>query len=145
MQLVARNMTMDDTGFLARHGITHLIHDGDGAFTWTGFDGILADRGMTIVRIPPKAPNCNAYAERVIQSIQRECTDRITFIGDRALRVALDAYVSHYHRRRNHQGLGGRIIEPGPEVGRSDGEIRERSQLGGLLRYYERVDRRAAA
>ncbi len=145
MQNVARSLTMDETGFLTRHGITHLIHDGDGAFTQTGFVGVLAARGVTSIRIPPRSPNCNAYAERVILSIQRECTDRIMFVGDRALRVALAAYERHYHQRRNHQGIGGRIIDPGPEVGRPTGEIVERSQLGGLLRYYERVDRQTAA
>jgi hypothetical protein len=51
MQNVARTLSMDETGFLARHGITHLIHDGDGAFTQTGFVGALAARGVTSIRL----------------------------------------------------------------------------------------------
>jgi putative transposase len=145
MTNIARGLALDEVGFLSRHAVTHLIHDGDGAFTKTGFIGILADRRVTCVRIPPGAPNCNAFAERVIQTIQRECTDHIVFLGDRALRAAVLAYADHYHRRRNHQGIGNLLIDPGPEVGRRDGEIRESITLGGLLRYYHRGPLRAAA
>ena len=51
---------------------------------------------------------------------------------------AVKEYLEHYHAERNHQGLGNDIIEPGDEVGRTDGEIERRERLGGLLRYYHR-------
>ena len=43
-----------------------------------------------------------------------------------------------YHTERNHQGLGNRIIDPGGEVGKEDGDVRCRERLGGMLRYYHR-------
>jgi putative transposase len=61
------------------------------------------------------------------------------FFGERSLRKAVHSYVEHYHKERNHQGLGNSIIEPSEEVGQHDGEIECRERLGGLLRYYYRA------
>jgi hypothetical protein len=60
------------------------------------------------------------------------------FFGETSLRNAVRKFLVHYHTERNHQGLGNNIIEPGNEVGRSEGEIQCRERLGGLLRYYYR-------
>ena len=56
----------------------------------------------------------------------------------RSLERALKQFVAHYHLERNHQGLENRIIDPGAEVGRENGEIQCRERLGGMLRYYYR-------
>jgi hypothetical protein len=48
-------------------------------------------------------------------------------------------FLGPLHRERNHQGLGNRLIEPGPEVGRRNGRIDCHERLGGLLRYYYRA------
>jgi hypothetical protein len=61
------------------------------------------------------------------------------FYGERMLRRAVQEYLAHYHQERNHQSLGNRIIEPGEEVGRSEGDIVCDERLGGLLRYYRRA------
>ena len=90
------------------------------------------------MRLPPRSPNLNAYAERLVRSIKSECMERMIFFSEAALWRALRAYAEHYHRERNHQGVGNRLLEPGPEVGRSSGPIECRQQLGGLLRYYHR-------
>ena len=60
------------------------------------------------------------------------------FFGERALRNAVTQFLAHYHAERNHQGLGNRILEPGDEVGRHEGEIECPERLGGMLRYYHR-------
>jgi putative transposase len=60
------------------------------------------------------------------------------FFGERALRRATQSVVSHYHGERNHQGLGNRLIEAGPEVVRLTGDVNCRERLGGMLRYYYR-------
>ena len=60
------------------------------------------------------------------------------FFGERALRNAVTQFLAHYHAERNHQGLGNRILEPGDEVGRHEGDIECRERLGGMLRYYHR-------
>jgi len=46
--------------------------------------------------------------------------------------------MQHYHAERNHQGLGGRIIDADEKVGRNDGVVKKRSRLGGFLSYYYR-------
>jgi hypothetical protein len=61
------------------------------------------------------------------------------FFGETSLRRAITCYLEHFHRERNHQGLGNRIIEPGQEVGLTRGQVECRERLGGLLKYYQRV------
>ena len=54
------------------------------------------------------------------------------------LRETVTEFVAHYHGERPHQGLDHRILEPGPEVGESVGDVDCRERLGGLLKYYHR-------
>jgi putative transposase len=53
-------------------------------------------------------------------------------------RRAEHSFVEHYHRERNHQGLGDRLIEAEEGVGCTVGAIQCRERLGGLLHYYYR-------
>jgi transposase InsO family protein len=94
--------------------------------------------GVKPVRLPPRSPNLNAHAERFVRSIKSECVERMIFFSEAGLARAIEAYAAHYHQERNHQGVGNRLLEPGPEVGRSSGPIKCRQRLGGLLRYYHR-------
>lgn len=137
MAQVARNLTMADTGFLTAHGITHLIRDNDGKYP-PAFERILFTSGVESVFSPIAAPNANAHCERFIRTLQDECLDRLWFVGEKALRLVLHEYLEHYHRERNHQGIGHALIDPGPEVKLFDGGIRRRKRLGGLLSYYYR-------
>ena len=73
-----------------------------------------------------------------MRSIKSECVGRMVFFSETALLQALTTYAEHYHHERNHQGVGSRILKPGPEVGRVGGTIDCRQRLGGLLRYYHR-------
>jgi len=63
-----------------------------------------------VIRLPPRSPNLNAYAERFVRSIKDECLNRMIFVGQASLRRAVSEYVEHYHRERNHQGLGNRLL-----------------------------------
>ena len=74
-----------------------------------------------------------------MRSIKEECLSRMSFFGERSLRKAIAAYISHYHQERKHQSLDNRIIEPGNEIGKRHGQINCRERLGGLLRYYHRA------
>ena len=58
------------------------------------------------------------------------------FLGEDHLRRATAEYLEYYHRERNHQGLAGRLIEPGAEIGSSAGKVCRRQRLGGMLNYY---------
>ena len=79
----------------------------------------------------------NAYAERRIGSVKRECPSEFTVVGRRALGQILTEYVEHYHRERNHQGVGNRLLL-GQDGLPTDGEVACRERLGGLLRFYHR-------
>jgi putative transposase len=82
--------------------------------------------------------HANAYAERFVRSIKDECLDRMILLGEGHLRRAVREFVAHYHRERNHQGLGNELIEGVPLRG-IDGRVRRRSRLGGLLNFYDRA------
>ena len=73
-----------------------------------------------------------------MRSIKSEALNRMIFFGEKSLRRAVAAYLEHYHRERNHQGLGNQLIEAGDEPGSVAGKIECRKRLGGLLRYYYR-------
>ncbi len=85
----------------------------------------------------PRSPDLNAYAERWIGSIKRECLSGFIVIGESALQMIISEYLAHYHRERNHQGVGNRLLFPEDDL--SDcGPIATRERLGGKLKYYYR-------
>ena len=131
MAQAARRLTDGVDGFLVGHRV--LICDR--VRKWThGFRHILQGARVRIVLTPVQAPNANAYAEGFVRSIRDECLDRLIFFGERRLLRALDAFVAHYHRERNHQGLGNALITPAAAVAGAT-RVRCRDRLGGLLRY----------
>jgi putative transposase len=119
-------------GFLLGH--RYLIHDRDPLFD-DGFLSLLRSVGVQSVRLPPRSPNTNAYAERFVRSIKEECLSKIIPIGERHLRRVIEEYAEHYHLERNHQGLGNRLIDGKPS-GKSARRVECRKRLGGLLRFY---------
>jgi len=133
MKQMARNLTTADEGFLV--GKRYVLMDRDTKFSEC-FRGILSNAEVKAVRLPPQSPNLNAHLERFWRSLREECLDRLILFGESALRQAVSQFVLHFHRERNHQGLNNQLIEPGEEVGRSDGNVQCRERLGGLLRYY---------
>jgi transposase InsO family protein len=122
-------------GFL--QGCRYLIHDRSPLFT-KQFVTILQSAGIQAVRLPPRSPNLNAYAERFVRSIKEDCLDRMILIGEATLYRAASQFVLHYHAERNHQGLENKIIQPEFLVFPDEGEVVCRKRLGGLLRYYYR-------
>jgi putative transposase len=136
MVQVARNVTMEQWGFLAPG--QYLIHDRDTKFC-AAFQQIIDDAGVERVVLPPRSPNLNAYAERWIRSVKDEALARLILFGESSLRHVLNEYVDHYHQERNHQGKGNILLFPPPSPeGEADGPLQCRERLGGLLKYYER-------
>jgi transposase InsO family protein len=136
MEQVARNLTDPFEGFL--RVATHLVHDRDPLFTQT-FDQILKNGGVTTVKLPPRSPNLNAFAERFVRSIREECLSRVVVLGERHLQLLVREYVEHYHHERNHQGLGNRLLsELPPPPPKPDVDVRRGRRVGGLLNYYYR-------
>jgi transposase InsO family protein len=73
---------------------------------------MLADAGVKSVKLPPRSPNLNAYAERFVRSIKESCLERMILFAEESLRKGIHEFVLHYHGERNHQGLGNRLIVP---------------------------------
>jgi transposase InsO family protein len=86
MSQIARNLTDVGDGFLT--GKRFLIHDRDPRFT-LAFRETLAAADVQVVRLPPRSPNLNAYAERFVRTIKESCLDRIILIGEASLRRAV--------------------------------------------------------
>src|SRR3954467_3280651 len=132
MSQIARNLTDCVEGLLT--GKRYLIHDRDPLFT-DEFLRTLKDANVKSVKLPPRSPNLNAYAERFVRSIKECCLDRFILFGESSLRTAVRNFVAHYHRERNHQGLGNRIIQPEPGHATNTGAVHRRERLGGTLNY----------
>jgi transposase InsO family protein len=135
MSQIARNLNDCEDGLL--RGKRYLIHDRDPLFT-RAFLSTLQDGGVQSVRLPPRSPNLNAHAERFVRSIRESCLDRLILFGESSLRKAIQDFMIHYQRERNHQGLGNQLIEPEPDIANT-GPVQRRQRLGGMLNYYYRA------
>jgi putative transposase len=132
-----RNLLMDLGDRAA--GFRFPGRDRAGQFTGS-FDAVLASAGIEAVKIPPRSPRANAYAERFVLTARTEVTDRMLIFGERHLRTVLAAYAAHYNGRRPHRSRELRPPRPDhPAADLSRERIKRRSVLGGLLSEYERA------
>ncbi len=136
MSQIGRNLTDTVDGIL--YGKRYLIHDRDPLFT-AEFLSMLAEVGVKSIKLPPRSPNLNAYAERFVRSIKESCLERMILLGEGSLRKGIQEFITHYHGERNHQGLGNRLIMPDEWHAGHRGAIRRRERLGGMLNYYYRA------
>jgi hypothetical protein len=115
--------------------VRFVIRDRDHKYR-CGFDEVFAAEGVKVVRTPTRAPKANAYAERWIRTVRRECLDWLFVLNARHLAVVLDTYVAHYNRERPHRGRDLRAPEvgewPAPRPLSSPSDIGRRDRLGGL-------------
>ena len=135
MEQMARNLVDGVDGFLV--GKRYVLVDRDPLYP-ERFRGILGQGGVKVLRLPPRSPNLNAFAERFVLSIKSECLDRIVPLGEAHLRRAITEYTKHYHEERNHQGLENSLIVAAGAHERV-GEVARRERLGGLLNFYYRA------
>jgi transposase InsO family protein len=135
MEQIARSLTDPSDGFL--RGTRHLIHDRDPLFT-ARFAEILKAAGVSPVKLPARSQNLNAFAERFGRSVRQECLRKVIPLGHAHLRTIVSEYVDHYHRERNHQGLGNQLIAPTGAKMVGAGEVKCHERLGGCLKYYLR-------
>ena len=97
-----------------------------------------------MVKIPPRSPRANAYAERWVRTVRSECTDRMLIAGERHLRAVVDEYVAHYNRHRPHRARNlrppdRRDVITAPVTDLATARIRRHNVLGGLIHEYERA------
>jgi transposase InsO family protein len=121
-------------------GVRFLIRDRDTKFT-ASFDTVFADMGIMVLRSPPRAPKANAYAERWVSTIRRECLDRMLIFSERHLARVLADYETHYNSHRPHRALEQRSpIDAGAiEPSCATGVVRRTQVLDGLINEYRRV------
>jgi len=115
----------------------YLLHDRDSVYAGLFRQRI---RGMAIheVLTAPRSPWQNAYAERLIGSIRRECLDHVIVLNESSLRRILKSYFRYYGYSRTHLSLDKdapepRVIQP-PELG----PVVEVPEVSGLHHRYER-------
>ncbi|MGI9070899.1 MAG: integrase core domain-containing protein [Bryobacteraceae bacterium] len=130
---MARKLTDAVDGFLI--GKQFLIHDRDPLFT-AEMKQMLSSVGVRTLRLPPRSPNLNAYAERFVRTIKESCLDRMILFGEAGLRRAIREFTDHYHCERNHQALGNRLIVPCQPAAAAGKPIHCRERLGGMLKFY---------
>ena len=132
-----RNLLMDLGDRAA--GFRFLVRDRAGQFTGT-FDAVLAGAGIEVVKIPPRSPRANAYAERFVLTARTEVTNRMVIFGEWHLRMILAEYEAHYNGRRPHRSRQLRPPRPDhPPADLSMKRIQRRPLLGGLINEYERA------
>ena len=134
----ARNLLID----LDEQGkrFRHLIRDRDAKFT-AAFDAVFTAAGIDVVKIPPRAPRANAYAERWVRTVRSECLDWTLIWNQRQLHRVLTEYLRHYNTVRPHRSLD--LQPPCParpltlvEPATAQSLVERVDVLGGLIHEY---------
>jgi putative transposase len=132
----ARNLLSGEGQQLA--GRRFLLRDRDTKYT-SSFDAVFTSTGMRVIRTPVRAPQANAYVERVIGTLRRECLDWPLITGPRHLNAVLTEYLEHYDQHRPHRGLG--LTPPAgattaPQLTTVTRPVQRHDRLGGLINEY---------
>jgi transposase InsO family protein len=137
----ARNLVMD----LEEHGhrLRYLIRDRDAKFT-AAFDAVFGAAGIEVVKIPPRSPRANAYAERWVRTVRAECLDWTLVWNEHQLHRVLTEYLRHYNTARPHRSLdlqpphpASRLALVEPDTAMSP--VQRVDVLGGLIHEYRRA------
>ncbi len=119
------------------HAPRYLVHDRDSAFTEVATT--LAGMHVEAVRTAPRSPWQNAYVERLIGSIRRECLDHVIIVNEVGLRRVLASHIAYYLRSRTHLALAKDCPAPRPVQPVATGRIVATSEVGDLHHRYDRV------
>ncbi len=126
------------------HRYRFLIHDRDSIFS-AALDRQVGALGLRVLRTPIRAPKANAYCERLVGTIRRECLDYLIPLNERHLRTLLREWVNHYNQARPHTALGPPIPDGGDGFFDAKGSghalpdgvrVHMRAVLGGLHHEY---------
>jgi hypothetical protein len=95
---------------------------------------------VRVIKTPVRSPRANAFAERFVGTLRRECLDHLLIFGERHLRTVLAEYERHFNDHRPHQG---RSLHPPmhnpSEVIDMTARIRHRRTVTGLISEYRRA------
>jgi transposase InsO family protein len=115
----------------------YLLRDRDASYGQSFRDRVRA-MGINEVITAPRSPWQNAYVERIIGSIRRECIDHVVILDEAHLRRVLSAYFQYYHRARTHLSLDKDCPQPRSISPPAAGMIIALPEVGGLHHRYER-------
>lgn len=77
-------------------------------------------QGLRVIRTPIRSPRANAFAERFVNTVRRECLDHLLVVSRRHLQNLLSIYIGHYNRHRPHPAESSKFrITEGPSGGNS--------------------------
>ena len=130
----ARNLAIEDR--LAE--VRFLIRDRDAKYAGP-FDEVFRAEGVRVIRTPIRSPKANAFAERFVKTVRRECLDHLLIFGERHAQRVLAEYLRHYNAERPHRGLALETPEPGVARNQGDGAVVRVDRLGGLIHEYHRT------
>jgi transposase InsO family protein len=116
----------------------YLLRDRDASYG-SVFSKRVEVMGITEVVTAPRSPWQNAYVERIIGSIRRECLDHVVVFSERHLRRVLSSYVEYYHRSRTHLSLRKDCPDPRPVEPPGRGRVIVLPQVSGLHHRYQRL------
>lgn len=121
------------------YGFRFLIRDRDAKFS-RAFDEVFAAAGIGVITTPPRSPRANAYAERFIGTLRRECLDHLLIYGGRHLRQVLGEYQRHYNAHRPHQCRNQRppLHDPDQPIDLT-AAIKRRTTVANLIHEYRRA------
>jgi transposase InsO family protein len=136
-----RNLSFDLAGRSRAAKI--LIRDKDTKFT-SRFDEVFRSEGIGIVKTPIRAPRANAFAERFIGTVRRECTDRLLVFGRTHLEQVLVEYAAHCNDHRPHRAFNRQAprtlnVASDPTDELDPTGLRRSEILGGLIHEYRLV------
>ncbi len=92
-----------------------MIHDRDAIFSDT-VDATIRSFGIEPMLSPPRSPKANAFCERLIGTLRRECLDFIIPLGEDHIRRVVREWSNHYNRGRPHMSLGPSVPEPSDSI-----------------------------
>lgn len=118
-------------------GPRYLLHDRDAIFA--GVVSVLNAMNTREVVTAPRSPWQNAYVERFIGSLRRECLDHVIVLSANGLERILRSYVSYYMHSRTHLGLAKDSPISRPLRPRTSGSIVVHPEVNGLHHRYDRA------
>jgi len=134
-QMFAFPKHAEDNGLEAKM----IMHDRDKKFP-TSIDKLLEnDLEIEVKKSPHRAPNTNAFVERMIQTLQQECLDHFIVFGQQHMDHIVEEFLEHYHLERPHQSMENEPLVKFAEEPTAEGEVKCQERLGGLVRHYYRA------
>lgn len=114
----------------------YLVRDNDRAYGHV-FKARVRAMGIRDRPTAPRSPWQNAYVERLIGTLRRECLDHVLIFDEQHLRLVLTSYSHYYHEARTHLGLG--KDTPLRRAVQCSGTITVTPILSGLHHRYARI------